>query len=303
MERENTIYYSLGDVMNDSNCKKENEGCLPESNTNGLPLPFKRNENIDIQINVEKSGGNIVASGLSGGALTYVNDGEGKSKSSPKPDLNEEEGRSFNAEETNDSQNQLSNNENGLTNTITGEMPVKSIKSEKNVPSCDIDDKLDIDTLVDVYWSFFQLHSKQRMKVLDLAIKAQLGLFAAYYALGDQINKLKIMCAIAISVVGFLCFCLDKRTTDLIHYSRVVFRKIEKEYLANRPEEMKLFTSIKNMEGRITYSLIIRTAYILLFIAGIILFFSAIKEYKTISNNFSIGTFSRSISQMLSEIK
>lgn len=161
---------------------------------------------------------------------------------------------------------------------------VNSIKNRRGSN----ENSLDVSNLIDVYWSFFQLHSKQRMKILDMFIKVQLGLYAAYYALGSQFNNLRYMCAVAIAIVSLLCYFLDKRTTDLIHSARLVFRKIEKKYMRGYPKEMKLFTSVKNSEGIINYSRIIRLAYLLSFIVGIILLLVALK-YQMASDNFSIS--------------
>ena len=125
----------------------------------------------------------------------------------------------------------------------------------------ELENSMNCDTMLDIYWSYFQLHSTQRMKILDLFIKVQICLFAAYYYVDDQMYRLKYMCAITISVVGLLCYLLDRRTTDLIHFVRVIFRKYEKIKMVKCPDEMKLFTSIKKNEGAVNYSKIIRFVY------------------------------------------
>lgn len=155
------------------------------------------------------------------------------------------------------------------TNKKDGKRIKKTKESNENI--------LNVSSLIDIYWSFFQLHSKQRMKILDMFIKVQLGLYAAYYTLGNHFNNLRYMCAIAISIVSLLCYFLDTRTTNLIHSARVAFRKVEKEYMGDYPKDMKLFTSIKKSEGLVNYSRIIRFAYLLSFIAGLLLLFLALK--------------------------
>ena len=169
------------------------------------------------------------------------------------------------------------------------------VKKATKIDLCKLEEDISINSLIDLYWSYFQLHSKQRMKILDMFIKIQLALYAAYYAIGNNLFNLKYMCAVAISLVALLCYLLDKRTTNLIHMVRVAFRKIERKYMVTYPKEMKLFKKIKNTEGVVNYSRIIRFAYLLSFFVGIVLLFHAIhlhlpkdidKNTETINNAF-----------------
>lgn len=151
----------------------------------------------------------------------------------------------------------------------------ESIKNTVN----ELENSMNCDKMLEIYWSYFQLHSTQRMKILDLFIKVQICLFAAYYYVDDQMYRLKYMCAITISVVGLLCYLLDRRTTDLIHHVRVIFRKYEKIKMAKCPDEMKLFTSIKKNEGMVNYSKIIRFVYGLSVCVGFAMFIYALNNH------------------------
>ena len=132
-------------------------------------------------------------------------------------------------------------------------------------------DNVEIGDLLNLYWSYYELHANQRMKILELFIAIETVLFGVVAtAISDNDFSDRII-SLAISLIAFICFLLDKRTTDLIHQCRVSIRAIENDYMSNYAYDFKLFSAIKQKEGKLNYSKIIRIIYFSIGLIGLIL--------------------------------
>jgi len=130
---------------------------------------------------------------------------------------------------------------------------------------------VEINDLLSLYWNYYELHANQRMKVLELFIGIETVLFGVLATELSNNNFFKIIISLSISLIAFLCFLLDKRTTDLLHQCRVAIRSIENNYMNNYPDDLKLFFSIKQKDGLLNYSQVIRKTYLLISFIGLIL--------------------------------
>ena len=121
---------------------------------------------------------------------------------------------------------------------------------------------VELDDLLSLYWNYYELHANQRMKVLELFIGVETVLFGVFATgLSNSIFFERII-SLSISLIGLLCFLLNKRTTDLLHQCRVAIRTIENNYMRNYSNDLKLFSKIKQSDGMLNYSQIIRKIYL-----------------------------------------
>lgn len=125
--------------------------------------------------------------------------------------------------------------------------------------------------LLSLYWNYYQLHAELRMKILELFITVETILFGVLAVQFGKNFYLTIIISVAISIIALVCFLLDIRSTTLLHHCRVAIRETEDKYMNSYPEKLKLFTNIKKHENLIQFSKLIRSCYIALGIAGVIL--------------------------------
>lgn len=126
--------------------------------------------------------------------------------------------------------------------------------------------------LLNAYMSYYQLHAEQRMKILEFFITIESMLFGAAISTAERIPSVGIFAYIAVMIVSLICYLLDKRTTNLMHVSRVALRKLETSYMSVYPVKMHLFNQVKSREDKINYSRIIRLMYALVALIALVLF-------------------------------
>lgn len=123
--------------------------------------------------------------------------------------------------------------------------------------------------LLNLYWSYYQLHADQRMKITELFITVETVLFGVFAAMFGKNLSLMLIISIAVFIIGLICYFLDVRSTMLLHDCRVAIREIENRFMPNYPQDMRLFTCVKKHEGLIKFSKIIRSCYLSVSLAGI----------------------------------
>ncbi len=123
--------------------------------------------------------------------------------------------------------------------------------------------------LLNLYWSYYQLHADQRMKITELFITVETVLFGVFAAMFGKNLSLMLIISIAVFIIGLICYFLDVRSTMLLHDCRVAIREIENRFMPNYSQNMRLFTCVKKHEGLIQFSKIIRSCYLSVSLAGI----------------------------------
>lgn len=132
-------------------------------------------------------------------------------------------------------------------------------------------DNVEISDLLNLYWNYYELHANQRMKILELFIAIETVLFGVVATAISNNDFSDRIISLAISLIAFICFLLDKRTTDLIHQCRMAIRAIEDDYMNSYKDGFKLFSEIKKKEGKLNYSKVIRIIYLSIGLIGLIL--------------------------------
>lgn len=130
--------------------------------------------------------------------------------------------------------------------------------------------------LLTLYWNYYQLHAEQRMKITELFIAVETILFSVYAATFGQSLSLALIISIAIFIIGMICYFLDVRSTMLLHDCRIAIRELESRFMPNYSQNMRLFTCVKNHEGLIRFSKLIRGCYLSVGLAGIVMIVIAI---------------------------
>lgn len=130
--------------------------------------------------------------------------------------------------------------------------------------------------LLTLYWNYYQLHAEQRMKITELFIAVETVLFSVYAAMFGQNLSLSIIISIAIFIIGMICFFLDIRSTALLHECRIAIRELESRFMPNYSQNMRLFTCVKNNEGIIHFAKLIRSCYLSVSLAGILMIVIAV---------------------------
>lgn len=139
------------------------------------------------------------------------------------------------------------------------------------------DDHVELKDLLTIYWNYYEFHADQRLRILNYFITIEIVLFGAFFttlqlfAQNQGIDWPCYIVAAAISMIAFISFLLDVRTTNLIHFSRVALRTFEQKYASSLPMEMKLFSHIKSSNVRISFSLLVRICYGFIIASGFVL--------------------------------
>lgn len=140
-----------------------------------------------------------------------------------------------------------------------------------------INEHVELNDLLVLYWSYYEFHADQRLRILNYFITIEIVLFGAFFttlqifAQNQKINWPCYIVAGAISMIAFISLLLDVRTTNLIHLCRVALRTFEQKYTASLPVEMQLFSYIKSSKVRISFSLLVRTCYGFVIVSGFVL--------------------------------
>ncbi len=151
------------------------------------------------------------------------------------------------------------------------------MKKEKTQAKPVLDDHVELKDLLAIYWNYYEFHADQRLRILNYFITIEIVLFGAFFttvqifAQNQEIYWPCYIVAAAISMIAFISFLLDVRTTNLIHLCRVALRTFEQKYTSTLPIEMQLFSHIKSGNVHISFSLLVRTCYGFIIASGFIL--------------------------------
>lgn len=140
-----------------------------------------------------------------------------------------------------------------------------------------IDDHVELNDLLTIYWNYYEFHADQRLRILNYFITIEIVLFGAFFttlqifAQNQEIYWPCYMVAGAISIIALISFLLDVRTTNLIHFCRIALRTFEQKYTSSLPREMQLFSYIKSSKVCISFSFLVRICYGFIIACGFVL--------------------------------
>ena len=130
---------------------------------------------------------------------------------------------------------------------------------------------------LDLYWKYFQLHSEQRMKMVQFYLSLIVVLFGSLFTLHSmeaRITTAEIMVSIGIGIISLVFALLDHRTSILIKDAENAIKKVEDSTFQGRDDmPLKLFMySEHNDRERIffSYSKCIRFSEFAISISGFI---------------------------------
>lgn len=122
-----------------------------------------------------------------------------------------------------------------------------------------IDDK----ALLEYYWKYFELHSKQRMQMINFYITVEVVLFGAFFTL-LTIEKPMIWAEYlvlgGISLISLVFWGLDYRTKTLIHWCEDCMEALERIYEPQLDASLLVMAQSaaktkSSRWGRLTYSM------------------------------------------------
>lgn len=124
---------------------------------------------------------------------------------------------------------------------------------------------MDEKILLDFYWKYFELHSKQRMQIINFYITVIVVLYGGLFALNQLAQRWVCAETFVAAFIIFISYCfyrLDRRTSELIHCCEDRIKALEK----NLDDDLRLVTlSDSDTRGTKTYS---STFKLLLIVVG-----------------------------------
>lgn len=131
---------------------------------------------------------------------------------------------------------------------------------------------------LDLYWKHFQLHSEQRMKMLQFYLALIVVPFGALFTLRSlktRIPEAEIAVCIGIAIISLMFALIDHRTSLLIKDAEQVIKSMEASVFSTDEEKkFALFgNSEKNDAGRryVSYSKCIRFSEALIALLGVLM--------------------------------
>lgn len=147
------------------------------------------------------------------------------------------------------------------------------------------DGSINDESLLNYYLHYFEIHSNQRMQMINYYITIEIVLIGALFTLlGLETRFLlaEYTVSIAITMISVFFYGLDYRTKLLIHWCEDCIKNIEKRYEEIYSEDFFLMNKIEYLTNqqkiRITYAVIFRIQYGIIGIFGIICFIMINKQ-------------------------
>lgn len=119
-------------------------------------------------------------------------------------------------------------------------------------------DKKDI---LEYYWKYFELHSRQRMQMINFYITVEIALVGGFFVLLTQKNRIawaEYCVLFAIAFMSVIFWMIDLRTRDLIHLCEGCIEKFEETQMSGYDDQLKLMTESRKQlevkEFKNTYS-------------------------------------------------
>ena len=123
---------------------------------------------------------------------------------------------------------------------------------------------------VEILWKYFELHSRQRMQMMNFYIILESLFFTGLFALftADKEMKIPESCiCIAIIFFSLIFYGFDKRTRDMIHNCEKSIKCVENEYKGTFGHKMMIFTAEEEMTNEKRHDSKIMYTYTTLLIA------------------------------------
>lgn len=99
----------------------------------------------------------------------------------------------------------------------------------------------------DILWKYFELHSNQRMQMMNfslivhsLLITVLVGLFTSDSE--ADLTQYKILICVAIVVFSFVFYMLDRRTKEMIKNCEDSLKAVEQKYASEVDENFLIFS-------------------------------------------------------------
>ena len=137
--------------------------------------------------------------------------------------------------------------------------------------------------LLDYYWKYFELHSSQRMQLINFFITIEIVLIGGLFYLFSLATRMKwaeITTCIAVILIDITFMGLDKRTKELIHYSEECMKSIEEKFPSEYTGAFRIFQNaerkISSKKIRATYSLWFSIPFYGIIIIGVYLLYNSL---------------------------
>lgn len=150
--------------------------------------------------------------------------------------------------------------------------------SNENSNTHQEDNSINKKTALELYWKYFELHSNQRMQMINFYITVEVVLFGALFTLITRKTRIPLaeyITSSAITFISIIFWGIDYRTKSLIHCCEDCIKKLEEEYLGKFGEELliirqsELKTNRMRM-GYFTYSKLLGLQFLMIGIVGIL---------------------------------
>lgn len=140
------------------------------------------------------------------------------------------------------------------------------------------DNSIDRKTALEFYWKYFELHSNQRMQMINFYITVEVVIFGALFTLITRKTRMPLaeyITASAITFMSIIFWGIDYRTKSLIHWCEDCIKKLEEEYIGKFGEELLIIRQTEiQTNGKyrswFTYSKLLGLQFLVIGIIGII---------------------------------
>lgn len=147
-----------------------------------------------------------------------------------------------------------------------------------------LDGSITQEKMLDLYWNHFELHSNQRMQMINFYITIEVVLIGAFFTLKMQkiqIEWAMIIVSLAIPFISLIFFLLDYRTKNIVKKAENCIKKIEASFWDDKMlNSMGLFTLVDSETSkrwfRNTYSRVYWLQFAVVSIVGLLLLYSVI---------------------------
>lgn len=150
--------------------------------------------------------------------------------------------------------------------------------SNENSTNIQEDNSIDKKTALEFYWKYFELHSNQRMQMINFYITVEVVIFGALFTLITRKTRIPLaeyITSSAITFISIIFWGIDYRTKSLIHCCEDCIKKLEEEYLGKFGEELLIIRQSEIKTNRMkmryfTYSNLLGFQFAVIGIIGII---------------------------------
>lgn len=151
-------------------------------------------------------------------------------------------------------------------------------------------DKKDI---LEYYWKYFELHSRQRMQMISFYITVEVALIGGFFVLLTQKNRIawaEYCVLFAIGFISIVFWMIDLRTRELIHLCEGCIEEFEEKQMFDNNSnnnsnnnELKLMTKSRKQTGaktfKNTYSLSFHIQFLVMLVFAVGCAYALYKGY------------------------